>query len=306
MGVAVAAISASPNTGGGLPGVTQSFVLAYSDSEGVEADLRSARVRFRPSSGSGPECAIDYDAMSDLARIKNDAGGWGPFIALGSGALANSQCTLDLAQSGAVRSGTNLTLTLSLTFDRSFTGVKNIDLRADSNVGATTGWVGRGSWAVLATAATISFDGLAGQVFFSHSESGFTVRSTAVKGRWWISAWESPTPPYVSIDSPIMPGEPGVDGPVDGTVSVTAGGSTFRFSSIDLRGFGHDGAYVFTGLRNGATVFTAQGDIPRAAFVRVQSPSAAAIDTLLIRLFTVRVNGEGASYSLDNIALLEE
>jgi hypothetical protein len=299
VGTAVAAISAAPNTGGAPPGVTQSFVLAYSDSEGVEADLRSARVRFRPSSGSGPQCAIDYDAMTDRVRLQNDAGVWGPFTAFGSGTLANSQCTLDLAQSGAVRSGTNLTLTLSLTFDQSFTGVKNIDMRANSNAGPTTGWVRRGVWTVRAMAATISFDALAGDTsrpFFSHSESGFTV--TAIQGRWSIS------PTAILKATWVLPTLGG-----DRTVSVTAGGSPFRFSSINFGCRGELGRfggarYDFTGLRNDATVFSAQGNAsPSFPLETIQSPSAAAIDTLLIRLTT---SATDLDCSLDDIVLLEE
>jgi hypothetical protein len=47
-----------------------------------------------------------------------------------------------------VRSGTDLTLTLALNFSPGFAGVKNIDMRANSNFGPTTGFVNRGTWTV--------------------------------------------------------------------------------------------------------------------------------------------------------------
>jgi len=139
----VQAISVTPNTGNVA---TQSFVLAYSDSEGVVADLKVARVRF--SGGSGP-CVIDYNAMTNQVRMQNDLGEWGNFKNFGVGAINNnSQCSLNLATSSAAPSGNDLTLTLVITFKPAFAGPKNIDMRANSNVGSTTGFVNRGTWTV--------------------------------------------------------------------------------------------------------------------------------------------------------------
>ena len=58
------------------------------------------------------------------------------------------QCALDLAQSSAAASGTSLTVTLRIAFTPAFAGVKNIDMRANSSLGSTTGWVTRGTWTV--------------------------------------------------------------------------------------------------------------------------------------------------------------
>jgi hypothetical protein len=142
----VQAVSVTPSGG---TGSIQSFALAYSDSAGVIADLKVARVRFM-AAGGGAMCMIDYNAMTNMVRLMgNDGVTWGPFVALGGGApLSNSQCALNLATSGAVRSGTDLTLTLALNFSPGFAGVKNIDMRANSNFGPTTGFVNRGTWTV--------------------------------------------------------------------------------------------------------------------------------------------------------------
>jgi hypothetical protein len=150
---AVQAVSVTPNAGSGT---AQSFALAFSDSEGVAADLKAARVRF--SGGSGP-CVIDYNAMTNQVRMQNDFGEWGNFKNFGVGTIDNnSQCSLNLATSSATPSGTNLTLTLALTFKAAFAGPKTIDMRANSNVGSTTGWVQRGTFTVT-TSAPPNYDG---------------------------------------------------------------------------------------------------------------------------------------------------
>ena len=140
----VQATSITPNNGNVA---TQTFTLAFSDSEGVVADLAAARVRFRDPV-SGVQCGIAYNAMTNKVRMLDDFGIFGPFVDFGSGTLTNSQCTLDLAASSAAPSGNDLTLTLVITFNHAFAGAKNIDMRANSNVGSTTNWVNRGTWTV--------------------------------------------------------------------------------------------------------------------------------------------------------------
>jgi len=148
--VEVDAVSVSPNAGAGA---TQAFTLQYSDSSGA-ADL-SARVRFATTSGQGASsCSISYNAATSQIKLMNDAGTWGTPVPLGSGTLANSQCTLNLASSTATPSGNNLTLVLSLTFSPSFTGSKNIFMLAMSaSAGMTTGWIRRGTWSPSGVAA---------------------------------------------------------------------------------------------------------------------------------------------------------
>jgi probable HAF family extracellular repeat protein len=138
----VNAIAVTPNNGAGP---TQTFLLTFSDSEGVAADLAAARVRLR--SPDGQQCGISYNAMTDLVRVQDDAGEFGPFTPFGLGAINNnSQCILDLSQSSAARSGTDLMMTLHIIFKPTFVGPTTIDMRANSNVGSTTGWQQRGTW----------------------------------------------------------------------------------------------------------------------------------------------------------------
>jgi len=142
----VQAISVSPNAG---TGSTQSFVLAYSDLEGVIADLKAARVRIQSVGGS--QCLIDYNAMTNRVRVmSDDLVTWSNAFTPGTVKIIsnNSQCSLDVGQSSAAPSGTGLALTLAITFKPAFAGAKTIDMRANSNVGSSTNWVGRGTWTV--------------------------------------------------------------------------------------------------------------------------------------------------------------
>jgi Zn-dependent metalloprotease len=142
----VQAISVTPDNGSGS---TSTFTLAYSDAEGVIADLKVARVRFRGASGT--VCMIDYNAMTDKLRVMaDDLVTWSNPFTPGTAKIVNnnSQCSLDVTQSSALRSGNDLTLVLVITFKPAFAGAKNIDMRANSNVGSTTGWVNRGTWTV--------------------------------------------------------------------------------------------------------------------------------------------------------------
>lgn len=144
-GTNVQASSVTPSNGSGS---AQTFTLAYSDADGVTADLKAARVRFRGFGGLNGLCVVDYNAMIDQVRMQDDAGNWGAFTSFGAGTLSNSFCTLDLAQSSAAPSGTNLTLTLRLSFTPAFAGSRVIDMRANSNSGSTSNWIQRGNFTV--------------------------------------------------------------------------------------------------------------------------------------------------------------
>jgi hypothetical protein len=135
-------LSVSPSAG---TGAIQAFTLQYTDSHG-SADLSSARVRFGASNVGPGTCTVWYDAAANDIKLLDDAGVWGAPVALGSGTLANSQCSVNLASSAATPSGNTLTLVLQLTFAGGFTGPKNIYMLAASATGPSSGWIQRGTW----------------------------------------------------------------------------------------------------------------------------------------------------------------
>jgi hypothetical protein len=140
----VSAISVLPGAG---TGVTQAFVLEYSNSlDG--GDLTSARVRFGATNVGPGTCTAWYNAVANTISLLDDAGVTWTQGLLGAGSLSNSQCTLNLATSSRTINAGNLTLTLNITFKSAFSGLKNIYMLAANSAGASTGWVWRGSWMV--------------------------------------------------------------------------------------------------------------------------------------------------------------
>jgi Carboxypeptidase regulatory-like domain len=92
----------------------------------------------------------------------------------------------------------------------------------------------------------------------------------------------------------------------DGEVKVTAGGSTFRFSSVDLYSSTTPIPYVFTGMSNSTVVFAVSGRQGNTFgnFATIANPqSAAPIDTLLIRLSNPAAPCCGNPVGLDNIVV---
>jgi len=144
-GVILEAIAVNPDSGTGF---SQLFTATYSDSAGA-SDLR-ARIRFAGASGTA--CIVEFNAATNQVRMQDDTGAWMGGVTLPSGgSMANSQCTLDLAQSSAVKNGNNLTLALQLLFSGSFGGTKTTSLMALATNGQNTGWVARGMWTVPVT-----------------------------------------------------------------------------------------------------------------------------------------------------------
>ncbi|HEY6508446.1 MAG TPA: M4 family metallopeptidase, partial [Vicinamibacterales bacterium] len=146
VGAVVQATAVTPDNGIGR---AQSFAFAYADDQGVTADLTAARVRFAAvGTVAAGSCTIDYNAVTDRVRLQDDGGTWGASVPFGSGTLNNSQCTLDLMQSGAAATGPSLTLTLQITFATNFTGTKNVSMQAISATGTRTPWLQHGTWQV--------------------------------------------------------------------------------------------------------------------------------------------------------------
>jgi hypothetical protein len=103
---------------------------------------------------------------------------WQSPLTLGqAGTLQNSQCAVNPAASSAVGSGNTLTLNLSLTFNTTFAGSKNVYMDLNDGSG-DTGWVQRGTWTVpagLPAAASVSPTSGTGstQVFtFTYTDPG--------------------------------------------------------------------------------------------------------------------------------------
>lgn len=147
--------------------------------------------------------------------------------------------------------------------------------------------------------SSVTFTGLApaGDPFVSHAEAGYLVEP--VSGPWVIGAFGRPGPfiQFTRLAS---------DPTTIGEVRVTAGGDVFRFTAVDLYSSVMPIPYVFTGTRDGATVFTITGTVPNTFGSLATVPSAlplAWIDTLVITVSNPAAPCCNNPAGLDNIVL---
>ncbi len=137
-------VSVNPSSG---TGSNQTFSFVYSDSLGA-ADLPSVWALFNNTLTFNSACFVQVDLAHNLVLLADDAAStWGSGIPLGSSAnLQNSQCSLNGAVSGFVRSGNTLTVNLALTFKPAFAGSRNVYGYAFTAGGLNTGWSTLGTW----------------------------------------------------------------------------------------------------------------------------------------------------------------
>jgi hypothetical protein len=143
------AVSVTPNAG---TGTSQSFVFRFSDAKGYGA-ISSVSIIWNTSASGATGCYVLIYPGAHALYLFNDGGtGWLSPITLGaSGSTQNSRCGVSAAGSSVVGSGSDLTITLAMTFQTAFSGTKNIYMEAFD--GADSGWQQRGTWTVPANSA---------------------------------------------------------------------------------------------------------------------------------------------------------
>lgn len=152
---------------------------------------------------------------------------------------------------------------------------------------------------VPASAATIGFNGLLTNApVTNYAESGFTV--SAVSGNWQaFIGYGNPAPLIQFIRQADQP-------TISASVQVTAGGSPFTFSAVDLYSSITTIPFVFQGFLNSIPVFTVSGTVPNTfgAFATRANPNAALpIDALLITLSNPATPCCANPVGLDNIVV---
>jgi hypothetical protein len=154
-----------------------------------------------------------------------------------------------------------------------------------------------GSGGASGGVVTCTFGGLIvdEETLSSYTESGITVLATA--GGWQARTGFGNSAPSILFFAP-------AGGATTGQVKVAAGGSAFRFVSVDLYSSMTTIPYVFSGLMGSTKVFSVSGTVANTFgnFATVVNPNAASlIDTLVIELTdSVAQNAMG----LDNIRLI--
>jgi hypothetical protein len=133
----------SPSSGSGA---SQTFTLVYTDSNGA-SDLASAQALVNASITGVSSCYVWVTPASGAVWLANDNGTWPAGMTLGTaGTMQNSQCAVNAGSSSATLSGNTYTLTLAITFQSGFTGLKDVYGLATSVSAVSSGWQMVGSW----------------------------------------------------------------------------------------------------------------------------------------------------------------
>jgi len=149
-----AANSVSPSSGSGN---TVTFTAQYSHPAGA-GSLVTVALLLNTTASLNFGCYITYSPATNLFALANDdASTGGASVTPGGGGAANDQCTLNGAGSSASLTGTNLTLTVSLTFQPGFAGNKTVYLYA-ADASTNTGFLAKGTWSVTTPPPTPSAD----------------------------------------------------------------------------------------------------------------------------------------------------
>jgi M6 family metalloprotease-like protein len=148
-------VSVSPSGSSSVAGASKTFTMTYSDGGGA-ANLATASVWFSSTVSQVAACSISWVKSDGTVRLADNAddGGYSYWYAAQSGQASNSQCTVTFSNAVAT-SGNSLTLTLTIQFAAAFAGAKNIYMEATDTLGADSGAVQLGTWAI-STSATPS------------------------------------------------------------------------------------------------------------------------------------------------------
>ena len=142
-----AVVSALPASGSGS---AQTFSLTVADSAGA-ANIGYAYLLINSSLSAAGGCYVEFNRAANTFRLQNDAGSaWLGPITLGSGSLANSQCTITGSGASGIANGNNLTVTIPTSFAGAFSGAKTAFGYAYDNALNGSDWVTTGTWTVTA------------------------------------------------------------------------------------------------------------------------------------------------------------
>ncbi len=145
------ATSVVPNNGSG-PGSRFSFTI--SDPGGANF-LTGMAVLFAATSNTSNACYLVWDRTSNRISLsyENPANGSTPVVPGSNTTASNSECTLAASDTTVAISSTSITITMDLSFNAAWSGVKNIYLYA-SEGSVNSGWATVGTWTATGGAPT--------------------------------------------------------------------------------------------------------------------------------------------------------
>ena len=150
-GAALQPVSVSPNGGSGS---AQTFTFQFADASGPTGAV--AQMWFTQAYGTDRTAScLMYYASNQLFLVGDD-GVTALSATLGtSGSLANHQCSVDTGSATAVWSGSNLTITITVTFLPAFATPLQTWMDIYTST-ADSGWFQEGSWTVTAPPDIVS------------------------------------------------------------------------------------------------------------------------------------------------------
>ena len=139
-------VSLDPAVLADLPaGQAQIFTAVFADLNGATNLKRMRMIVGTAITGVGG-VYIYLDENRNKIFLRNAANtAWLSGTLGTTGTLENERVAIDLAQSSMVKSGTTLTLAVSMTFKSTFLGQKTVWLRAEDDGGLDSGWIQKGS-----------------------------------------------------------------------------------------------------------------------------------------------------------------
>src|SRR5208283_1302497 len=131
--------------------LSQPFTWTVSSPSGY-SNVSDLYALFNTSVSGANACYIHYNLGSNLLFLADNTGAnWlAGFVPGSSGSAGNSSCTIYGSGSSFSTSGTQLAVTVSVTFQASFAGTKNEYLIGYDNEGLNTAWQQMGTWTVPA------------------------------------------------------------------------------------------------------------------------------------------------------------
>jgi alpha-tubulin suppressor-like RCC1 family protein len=129
-----------PAASTGLNSFRRSFQFTVRDTDGA-ANVWYAQMQIADPKTAFNSCLIHYDAGTNVFYLRNDddTDWWGLYAGTNT-RIGNSQCELYAAGSGAAKSGTDLVITMDISFRGAFAGDRNLYLRAGDRDSNVTDW----------------------------------------------------------------------------------------------------------------------------------------------------------------------
>jgi M6 family metalloprotease-like protein len=319
-----APVSVSPSSGSSAGGVAQRFQFRFTDPDGG-THLTETSVLFNSLHSLVGGCYFTYFPQTRVLRLYGDDGGsWNSWTISAPQTLSNGQCSLNVGTTTATVSGVNVDLAVTITFDASFAGAKQVFMSAKDSWSADSGRILMGSWTVGAASCSVSGSAPVTNFGSGGGSSSFQISANLPSCPWSITG----APSWITVNQTSGSGGALVGFAVAAntgaarsatlnvagtsiTITQTAAGCTVS-GSASVTGFGPDGgngtfqisanlttcAWSITGVPSWITVSQTSGSGAASAGFAVGANSGAARSaTLNVAGTSITITQTAASVS---------